>query len=517
MNYTEMESKVREATNDEAWGPTGQLMQELAQATFSYEHFPEVMSMLWRRMLIDNQSNWRRTYKSLIVLNYIVKNGAERAVTSAREHIYDLKTLENYTYIDETGKDCGQNVRLRVKQLIEFIQNDDALRDERKKAKKNKDKYVGVASDGFSYGSSGVKFNSAFSDIARYDDDSEFASREKSKTSVANETKGSLNTNSDEGASSVRKASNDLIETQTCNSKGPKDINIMDQPTRKSASPPFVDLLSDLSEAGAHSDPVEPKPQRATTKQGGATSNGNSEADLKEIVKNIDIFSNKKPRPTKSNKSNIPDLTLKNPNTSFAASRNRNPLESSSVSQESVPRDTGERSNDVDKAILFETVQSVHVDEKSHNQSQIDEFDLLNINPVPSKPASIVQPNESLKPSKNLDEISSLNLINDDDPFGLNQVPTSPSKAPVKLADVAAKSPLSPEDLFMPSGIFDSNPVKPQSSRRSELPESWNNLVAGTKFSIDLDNLLKPNSGKGVSPSLNELAKVKPNNDDLFG
>ena len=125
MNYTEMESKVREATNDEAWGPTGQMMQELAQATFSYEYFPEVMSMLWRRMLIDNQTNWRRTYKSLVLLNYLVKNGAERVVTSAREHIYDLKTLENYAYVDETGKDCGVNVRLKVKQLIEFIQDDD--------------------------------------------------------------------------------------------------------------------------------------------------------------------------------------------------------------------------------------------------------------------------------------------------------------------------------------------------------------------------------------------------------
>ena len=26
MNYTEVEAKVREATNDEAWGPTGEVM-----------------------------------------------------------------------------------------------------------------------------------------------------------------------------------------------------------------------------------------------------------------------------------------------------------------------------------------------------------------------------------------------------------------------------------------------------------------------------------------------------------
>lgn len=63
MNYTEVEGKVREATNDDPWGPTGPLMQELAHSTFTYEHFPEVMSMLWRRMLQDNKTNWRRTYK----------------------------------------------------------------------------------------------------------------------------------------------------------------------------------------------------------------------------------------------------------------------------------------------------------------------------------------------------------------------------------------------------------------------------------------------------------------------
>ncbi|KAH8311625.1 hypothetical protein KR044_007273 [Drosophila immigrans] len=147
MNYTEIEGKVREATNDDPWGPTGPLMQELAHATFSYETFPEVMSMLWKRMLQDNKTNWRRTYKSLLLLNYLVRNGSERVVTSSREHIYDLRSLENYTFTDEGGKDQGINVRHKVRELIDFIQDDDRLRDERKKAKKNKDKYIGMSSD----------------------------------------------------------------------------------------------------------------------------------------------------------------------------------------------------------------------------------------------------------------------------------------------------------------------------------------------------------------------------------
>ncbi|XP_043243303.1 clathrin interactor 1-like isoform X5 [Amphibalanus amphitrite] len=147
MNYTEVESKVREATNDEAWGPTGPQMQEVAQYTFTYEQFPEAMGMLWKRMLQDNRSNWRRTYKSLLLLHYLIRNGSERVVTSAREHIYDLRSLENYTFVDEFGKDQGINIRHKVRDLIDFVQDDDRLREERKKSKKNKDKYIGLSSE----------------------------------------------------------------------------------------------------------------------------------------------------------------------------------------------------------------------------------------------------------------------------------------------------------------------------------------------------------------------------------
>ncbi|XP_039296301.1 uncharacterized protein LOC111059024 [Nilaparvata lugens] len=118
MNYTEVEAKVREATNDDAWGPTGAVMQEIAQATYTFENLPEVMTMLWKRMLQDNRKNWRRTYKSLLLLNYLVRNGSERVVTSSREHIYDLRGLENYTFIDEFGKDQGINIRPRGISLI---------------------------------------------------------------------------------------------------------------------------------------------------------------------------------------------------------------------------------------------------------------------------------------------------------------------------------------------------------------------------------------------------------------
>ncbi|KAK5887707.1 hypothetical protein CesoFtcFv8_016288 [Champsocephalus esox] len=178
MNYSEIESKVREATNDDPWGPSGQLMGEIAKSTFMYEQFPEVMNMLWTRMLKDNKKNWRRVYKALLLLAYLIRNGSERVVTSAREHIYDLRSLENYHLIDESGKDQGINVRQKVKEMVEFVQDDDRLREERKKAKKNKDKYIGVSCDSMGGGAvvlaggvGGIIKNSNELDRSKWDED----------------------------------------------------------------------------------------------------------------------------------------------------------------------------------------------------------------------------------------------------------------------------------------------------------------------------------------------------------
>lgn len=44
--------------------------------------------------------------KALLLLAYLIRNGSERVVTSAREHIYDLRSLENYHFI---GKSLNEN------------------------------------------------------------------------------------------------------------------------------------------------------------------------------------------------------------------------------------------------------------------------------------------------------------------------------------------------------------------------------------------------------------------------
>eukprot|EP00128_Syssomonas_multiformis_P013326 Colp12_sorted_trinity150504_noHs@35394 len=142
-NYTDMERKVREATSNDPWGASGTLMAEIAEATDNYEHFPEIMGMIWKR-LNDSGKNWRHVYKSLILLDYLVKNGAERVTHAAKENFPIIQTLKDFQYIEpKDGKDVGMNVREKAKALASLLKDDERLKEEREKAKKVKERFRG--------------------------------------------------------------------------------------------------------------------------------------------------------------------------------------------------------------------------------------------------------------------------------------------------------------------------------------------------------------------------------------
>ncbi|TCD65817.1 Epsin-3 [Steccherinum ochraceum] len=154
LNVSEMEGKVREATNDEPWGASSTLMQEIAQGTFNFQNFNEIMPSIYARFMEKEAKQWRQIYKALQLLEYLVKNGSERVVDDARSHIATIKMLRNFYYIDEKGKDQGLNVRNRSRELVELLGDVEKIRTERRKAKNNKHKYTGTGNDG------GMSFNS---------------------------------------------------------------------------------------------------------------------------------------------------------------------------------------------------------------------------------------------------------------------------------------------------------------------------------------------------------------------
>ena len=69
--------------------------------------------------------NWAILFQCLLLLSYLIRNGSERVISSARDHIYDMRQLESYQHVDEFGKDQGLNGNniLFSKILMFFVSN----------------------------------------------------------------------------------------------------------------------------------------------------------------------------------------------------------------------------------------------------------------------------------------------------------------------------------------------------------------------------------------------------------
>jgi len=171
MNYSEWEIKVRDATNNEPWGASSTLMKEIAKGTYQYDSFNDIMNTIYSRLTECTEDKWRQCYKALQLLEYLIKNGSERVISSCNENIYVIRACQKFIYVDPNGKDQGINVRARAKEIYDLLKNKDKINEERAKAKENKNKYKGVSSakaryqgfgssSGFGSGTSKTSFSS---------------------------------------------------------------------------------------------------------------------------------------------------------------------------------------------------------------------------------------------------------------------------------------------------------------------------------------------------------------------
>ena len=106
-------------------------MQELAQASHSYEQFPLLMGTLWERMTPTDGKNWRWIYKSLVVLEYMIRCGSMNVVMEARVKGL-LVDLHDFQRVEEE-KDVGVNVRQKSKNIVDLLRDGERLEGEREK------------------------------------------------------------------------------------------------------------------------------------------------------------------------------------------------------------------------------------------------------------------------------------------------------------------------------------------------------------------------------------------------
>lgn len=159
MTKTETEAKMSEALSRQNWGPSSTQMRHIANLSFDYQEYSVVMSELWTKIEFP-KNKWKQIFKALVLLEFLVKHGAERVVEDAQNNIYKIKSLKNFSYKDDDGREKGTGVRENAKKLIELLEDDKGIRDARKQAKKLKNKYTGLGNNGVNPKSSYDQYDS---------------------------------------------------------------------------------------------------------------------------------------------------------------------------------------------------------------------------------------------------------------------------------------------------------------------------------------------------------------------
>ncbi|XP_061495175.1 ENTH domain-containing protein 1 [Rhineura floridana] len=136
-NYSEAEIKVREATSNDPWGPSSSLMLEISDLTFNTVSLTEIMSVIWHRMN-DHGKNWRHVYKSLTLLDYLLKNASKKVIQHCQEGFFNIQVLKDFHHLDEAGKDQGYHVREKAKQVIVLLKDEQLLHNEREIARRTR-------------------------------------------------------------------------------------------------------------------------------------------------------------------------------------------------------------------------------------------------------------------------------------------------------------------------------------------------------------------------------------------
>jgi len=118
-------------------------MSEIADLTYNVVAYAEIMPIIWRR-LEDTGRNWRHVYKSLVLLDYLVRTGSERVARECRERAWAIQGIaDSFDFAESAeGQDHAAGVRERARALTALLRDDDRLRNERAKALKARERFA---------------------------------------------------------------------------------------------------------------------------------------------------------------------------------------------------------------------------------------------------------------------------------------------------------------------------------------------------------------------------------------
>ena len=80
------------------------------------ESYGVIMRKIWEAMDAEGRQ-WRSVYKALSLLEHLIKNGTERVIENARDHMFKLRHLSSFSYHDGMADRGNGGGRLLLSEL----------------------------------------------------------------------------------------------------------------------------------------------------------------------------------------------------------------------------------------------------------------------------------------------------------------------------------------------------------------------------------------------------------------
>lgn len=140
-DYSKVQLKVRNLTNNDRWGNAPQEMQGICEELDNAESRHDIMVAI-RERWTEETLTWRKVYKSLVLYEYLLLHGPSSFVSGLQREFkgdgQDLTRLTQFDYTDSHGKDQGINVRNRATKIVSLLKDSEALEEARQEAASNR-------------------------------------------------------------------------------------------------------------------------------------------------------------------------------------------------------------------------------------------------------------------------------------------------------------------------------------------------------------------------------------------
>ncbi|CAM8887419.1 unnamed protein product [Rhodiola kirilowii] len=133
---TQVELLTEEVTSTDPWGPDAKTMTRIADASFNIDDYWRVVDVLHRRLDNIDWKLWRQSYKSLVLLEFLLTHGPEEL---AHEFICDIDVIQElgtFRYVDDQGFDWGAAMLRKSDRLMQLLRGGEILKQSRLKALK---------------------------------------------------------------------------------------------------------------------------------------------------------------------------------------------------------------------------------------------------------------------------------------------------------------------------------------------------------------------------------------------